>query len=165
MNIPRIVLAVGLPASGKSTWFANEGVTPLSSDAIRALLFDSEVDQRNHRVVFATMRALLRRRLELKRPVTYVDATHLSRWERSPYLALARLYECEVEALWFDEPLEVCLQRNSSRSRVVPPAAIRRMHERMEAPTLAEGFSRITVVRQGRVCGVLPETLQDKPEG
>lgn len=163
-GVPRIVLAVGLPASGKSTWFASQQVQPLSSDLIRLLLFDREEDQSNHRAVFSCLRWLLRRRLDLRRPVTYVDATHLTRWERSAYLHFTGLYDCQVEALWFDEPLEVCLQRNAKRARVVPEAAIRRMHERLEPPTLEEGFSRIQVIRDGRILRVLPEPLHEKPE-
>lgn len=158
-GIPRIVLAVGLPASGKSTWFAQLGVQPLSSDAMRALLFDKEEDQTNHRVVFATLRWMLRKRLELRRPVTYLDATHLTRWERSPYMQLSKLLACELEALWFDEPFEVCLRRNAARERVVPEPAMRRMRDRFEPPSLEEGFSRITIVRDGRVVRVLPESL------
>ena len=34
-----IVLAIGLPGSGKSSWFKRRGVTALSSDLIRTLLF------------------------------------------------------------------------------------------------------------------------------
>ncbi len=36
----RIVLAVGLPGSGKSTWFARKGIVPLSSDWLRQILAD-----------------------------------------------------------------------------------------------------------------------------
>ncbi len=157
--LPRIILSIGLPASGKSTWFANQGIQPLSSDALRAILFDSEEDQSNHRLVFSTLRWLLRRRLDLRRPATYIDATNLTHWERSPYLALAQLYACQVEALWFDEPLDICLQRNASRPRIVPEEAIRRMHKRMQPPTLEEGFSRITILRQGRLIHIPPQPL------
>ncbi|MCU0226121.1 MAG: AAA family ATPase [Bryobacterales bacterium] len=163
-GLPRIVLAIGLPASGKSTWFAAQGVQPLSSDGLRLLLLDDEQDQSNPRVVFSTLRWLVRRRLDLRRPVTYIDATHLTRWERSPYLAMARLYACQVEALWFDEELETCLRRNAARARVVPEAAIRRMQARLQTPTLEEGFSVIRIVRQGRIVGVLPEALDAQPQ-
>ena len=35
-----VILAIGLPGSGKSSWFKRHNITPLSSDLLRALLFD-----------------------------------------------------------------------------------------------------------------------------
>ena len=78
----RIVLLVGLPGSGKSTYLEKQGVTGLSSDAVRQLLADNATDQTIHARVFATLRHLLRHRLLIGRPVTYIDATHLTPEER-----------------------------------------------------------------------------------
>jgi predicted kinase len=93
------------------------------------------------------MRYLLRHRLAIGRPVTYVDATHLIPAERQSYIEIARWYGCDVEALFFDVPLEVCLERNRGRARVVPEDAMRMMAEKLVAPSIEEGFSRVTVVR------------------
>lgn len=154
---PRIILTIGLPGSGKSTWLADRGIAALSSDALRKLLLDDEDDQSANRSIFMVLRLLLKKRLQLKRPVTYVDATHLSLWERKPYLHLAKLYGCDVEALWFDEPFEVCLERNAARTRVVPPDVMQRMRQRLQPPTLEEGFSRIVVLREGAIRTIPPE--------
>lgn len=154
---PRIILTIGLPGSGKSTWLDDRGITPLSSDALRKLLLDDEDNQTANRSIFMVLRLLLRKRLQLKRPVTYVDATHLSTWERRPYFHLAKLYGCCVEALWFDEPFEVCMERNAARKRVVPPEVMHRMRQRLEQPTLREGFSKIVVLRENTVRTIPPE--------
>lgn len=143
----RIVLLVGLPGSGKSTYLERLGVKALSSDAVRGLLADDENDQSIHREVFATLRYLLRRRLALLRPVTYLDATHLTVRERRPYVKMGQLYGCAVEAVFFDVPLEVCLQRNRGRRRVVPEDVMVRMAAKLTPPAIEEGFSVVAVVR------------------
>ena len=144
---PRIILAVGLPGSGKSTYFERLGAHAISSDAIRLQLADDENDQTIHGPVFATMRFLLRQRIELRRPVTYVDATNLTRRDRRPFIRLAQKHECDIEALFFDIPLEVCRARNSSRSRLVPDQVLDRMAAKLAPPSIEEGFSRIEVVQ------------------
>jgi predicted kinase len=136
---------VGLPGSGKSTYLQQRGIIPLSSDAVRMLLADDETIQTIHDQVFETLRYLLRQRLLLGRPVTYVDATNLTPAERAPYIGIGRAYGCEVEALFFDVPLEVCRERNARRHRVVPEDALERLAAKLVAPSPAEGFARVRV--------------------
>jgi len=140
---PRIVIAVGLPGSGKSTWFAEQGVTPLSSDQMRVLLSGDEDNQQIHQEVFEAVRALLELRLRIKQPLSYVDATHLKRVYRRPYFELAEKYGATVEALWFDVPLATCLTRNQQRDRRVPTDVMEAMATKMEPPSMDEGFSQI----------------------
>lgn len=142
----RIIVLVGLPGSGKSTYVERLGAPTISSDGVRGLLADDPTDQSIHGRVFRVMRYLLRQRLEIGRPVTYVDATHLTPRERAPYLRLGERYGCPVEAVFFDVPLEVCRERNRGRARVVPEEALERMALKLKPPSLKEGFSGITVI-------------------
>jgi predicted kinase len=140
----RLVITVGLPGSGKSTYLARLGVNAISSDEIRRLIADDPHDQTMNARVFSVIRYLVRQRIAAGRPVTYVDATHLTMWERKPYVILARRHECILEALFFDVPVDVCIVRNQGRDRVVPEAAIRKMALQMVPPVREEGFAEIT---------------------
>src|ERR1039457_5150458 len=142
----RIVVLIGLPGSGKSTYLERLGAAALSSDRIRGLLADYETDQTIHDRVFQTVRYLLRQRLELGRPVTYIDATNLTPEDRRPYLEMGRAHGCEVEAVFFDVPLAVCRERNARRRRLVPEDALAKMAAKLTPPALEEGFTRVTVI-------------------
>ncbi|MGA3265087.1 MAG: ATP-binding protein [Terracidiphilus sp.] len=142
-----VVLAIGLPGSGKTTWFRRRGVTPLSSDLLRNILFDDVEEQRYQGLVFSTLRSLLRARLIARMPWNYVDATNLSIHERRQWIKMAKSFGYEVQAVFFDVPLEVCLERNSKRDRAVSPDVMRKMSEKLKPPVFEEGFAKITVVR------------------
>jgi predicted kinase len=142
-----VVLAIGLPGSGKTTWFKRRGVTPLSSDMLRDILFDDVEEQRYQGLVFSTLRSLLRARLIARMPWNYVDATNLAAHERRQWIKMAKSFGYETHAVFFDVPLEVCLERNRRRERQVKEEIIQRMAAKLRPPAFDEGFSKITVVR------------------
>ncbi len=142
-----VVLAIGLPGSGKTTWFGRRGVSPLSSDMLRGILFDDVEEQRYQGLVFSTLRSMLRARLIARMPWNYVDATNLSVHERRQWIKMAKSFGYEVQAVFFDVPLEICLERNRKRDRSVSEDAMRKMAEKLKPPVFEEGFEKITVVR------------------
>jgi predicted kinase len=158
-----VVLTIGLPGSGKTTWFKRRGVTPLSSDLLRTILFDDITEQRYQGLVFSTLRSLLRARLIAKMPWNYVDATNLSPHERRQWIKMAKSFGYEVQAVFFDVPFEVCMERNQRRERTVSDETMHKMAERLRPPSFKEGFSKITVVRVKGQPAPTPESAMSAP--
>jgi predicted kinase len=142
-----VVLAIGLPGSGKSSWFKRHNIRALSSDLLRDLLFDDPTEQRYQDLVFSNLRSMLKARMIARRPLNYVDATNLTPHDRHTWIKMARDYGYDIHAVFFDVPLEVCMERNQRRHRAVPEDVMRRMAAKFRPPTFEEGFSKITVVR------------------
>ncbi len=117
-------------------------VTPLSSDLLRTILFDDITEQRYQGLVFSTLRSLLRARLIAKMPWNYVDATNLSPHERRQWIRMAKSFGYEVQAVFFDVPLAVCMERNSKRDRAVSDEVMQKMAERLRPPNFKEGFDK-----------------------
>ena len=90
---------------------------------------------------------MLKARLIARRPMNYVDATNLTPHDRRGWIKLAKDFGYEAQAVFFDVPVEVCMERNRKRDRVVPDDVMRRMAGKLKPPTFDEGFAKITAVR------------------
>ena len=156
-----VVLAIGLPGSGKSSWFKRHNIIPLSSDLVRGLLFDDATEQRFQDLVFSSLRSLLRARLIAGRPMNFIDATNLSPKERHSWIKMAQDFGYEAHAVFFDVPTEVCMERNRKRLRNVPDDVMVRMAQKLRPPKFDEGFAKVIVVRlkskKGAEAGAAPE--------
>ncbi len=78
-----------------------------------------------------------------------VDNTSPSPAERAPLVALAAAAGVPARAVFLDVPLETCRARNEAREgrARVPLVGLYSAAGRLTAPSTAEGFSEVTVVR------------------
>src|SRR5512146_956991 len=68
-------------------------------------------------------------------------------WWRACRFKMAHDFGYEVQAVFFDVPTEVWMERNQRRNRVVPEDVMQRMAGKLRPLKFDEGFSKITVVR------------------
>jgi predicted kinase len=74
---------------------------------------------------------------------------------------MAKSFGYEVQAVFFDVPLAVCLERNSKRDRQVTDEVMHKMAERLKPPAFKEGFDKITVVRVKGTAAAAGETAPE----
>ena len=143
-----LVVLCGASGAGKST-FARRHFTDteiVSSDQCRALVGDDETDQSVTAAAFELLHTIVGKRLELGR-LTVVDATNVKSEDRKSLLEIARRTDVLATAIVFDLPLDLCLERNSSRpDRRTPEHAIKRQHaslRRSRKQLRKERFTRV----------------------
>lgn len=144
-----LIILVGLPASGKSTWaerYVQENPTYVihSSDELRKEMYGDNYENADNNKVFEELhRKILS---DLNEHSVIYDATNLSKKRRVIFLSQVskRVYKtCIV----FLKTYEKCLEDNLKRDNSVPEEVIKRMREVFSPPMYHEGFNEIRIVQ------------------
>ncbi len=151
-----LVVLVGPPASGKSTWagahFAATEV--VGSDALRAVVGTGEHDLAASADAFAVLDLVVAARVS-RRLTTVVDTLGLDPARRAGWRALAARHGVPCVAVAFDTPAAECRRRNASRppGERVPPkilsGQLAAYAEQRRALT-TEGFDDVLPVEPAR---------------
>jgi predicted kinase len=153
-RVKRIILLIGIPGSGKSTLalkLIEKGFQRMCADDIREELYGDPIIQGDVKEVFALFFKRLDEALAEGKDLA-IDNTNLNPKQRQPIIERARASGYSDVQLWLmDTPLDVCITRNSGRSRVVPDEVIASAHgelNRAGRPKRTEG--KIIVIRPGK---------------
>lgn len=141
----KLVLMVGCPGSGKSTWLKENkqsGEVIVSRDEIRFKILKEADDYFGKEdEVWSRYVATINRHLSYGTTV-YADATHLNRGSRLKLLKALKVTPSTIEAVYFKVPLEIAQERNAQRAgrAFVPPEAVEKMYRAIEEPKWYEGM-------------------------
>lgn len=145
----KLVIMVGLPGSGKSTYTAKyetqNRTTIVSTDEIRRELYGNPETQGNPQEVFNE--AYRRIEIALRAGDTVVfDATNLKARNRRYLINKYRPIADTIIAEYINTPIDECIMRDELRSRSVGYEVIQRMARGMSEPRLEEGFDLVHIV-------------------
>ena len=123
-----LILTVGLPRSGKSTWALKQGHPIVNRDAIRLALHGQAFIGQAEDMVTAIETYMVKSLFEAGHDNVIVDATHL----KQKYVKRWHYGNWEVKTKLFDTPKEVCIERakNDGKEYLIP--IIEKMAEETE---------------------------------
>lgn len=141
----KLIVMVGLPASGKST-LAEElkylyNAVVLSSDKIREELLNDINDQTANVKVFEEMNQRTKQHLEDGQNVIY-DATNINR-KRRIHLINNEIKADEKIVYYMNTSMPTSLHQDSVRDRRVGFEVIDKMYKQLHVPTKLEGWDKV----------------------
>ena len=148
MDKPKLIMMVGLAASGKShkaTELSEEyNAEIFSSDKLREEMFDDVNHQDDNSKLFAELHRRIRECLKSGKSAIY-DATNLNYKKRMAFLAELKNIPCEKICVLMATPYEECVKRNAMRERNVPEYVLKRMYTTITIPYYYEGWDEIQI--------------------
>lgn len=143
-----LIVMVGLPGSGKSSWAEANFRHIVSPDRIRVEEFGAVFDEKIERRVWSRARERVREHLERQEVVCF-DATSVTIKRRAVLGRIAEAAGVPAISVWVRVPEEVARARNAARPRPVPRKSFDQLVEAFRPPTRREGFDAVLVVSPG----------------
>ncbi|HEY6138762.1 MAG TPA: ATP-binding protein [Thermoanaerobaculia bacterium] len=134
-----LIVFVGLPGSGKSTYFRAHFAATHANVSKDLMPNARRRDDRQEREIEAALTA---------GKSVVVDNTNPSREVRAPLIALGRRHGARIVAVYFETDVKTAIMRNRQREgrARVPDVAIFATRKKLVPPTLEEGFDEVRVI-------------------
>jgi predicted kinase len=129
--MPEMLVLVGLPACGKSTFC--EGFL----DHMIVNLDTLKTRQREDEFLVRSIKAGLD---------IIIDNTNVTRKRRAKYMTMVKGKGYRTVCVYFDVDAKICIERNSKREGKVPRIAIYTIRKQLEVPAEDEGFDEIRII-------------------
>ena len=145
----KLIMMVGLPASGKSTYAQciadTEDAIIHSSDNLRKELFGDVNEQDKNNELFKELHNRIKSDLKTGKNVIY-DACNISYKRRKAFLDELKKINCKKICCLIATPYEKCLEQDQKRNRIVPEHVIKRMYLHFDVPAGFEGWDHVHIV-------------------
>jgi len=131
--MPELILLIGLPATGKSTFYAEKYP--------KYVHINLDILKTRPKELVALEDAMVAK-LNI-----VVDNTNVTVERRAFYIELAKRANYSVKGYYFSSTAKECLERNNKRKKKVPRIAIYTMAKKLQRPSRAEGFAELFYVK------------------
>lgn len=132
-----VIMMSGLPASGKDYWIRENlpDWRVISLDELRKVMKISPTEEQAP--VVDRAKAIAKEYMRAGKSFVW-NATNISRQLRCSLVKLFSAYHGRIRIVYLEVNWQELLQRNRSRSTIVPEAVIERMRDRIEIPDITE---------------------------
>lgn len=134
-----VIMMSGLPASGKDYWIRENlpDWRVISLDELRKVMKVSPTE--DQAPVVDRAKATAKEYMRSGKSFVW-NATNISRQLRSSLINLFSAYHGRIRIVYLEVDWQELLQRNRSRSTMVPEAVIERMRNRIDIPDITEAY-------------------------
>lgn len=144
-----LLMTIGLPRSGKTTW-VKRNLNPedviVSGDEIRKIVYGQRFWEDGETLMLAISSLFMRMLMEQGKTII-VDECNVTRKCREPILEMAKRYGYYAIGAIFPTPKEECLRRADITNDDIIKPVIERMAANYQAPELDEGFDELVQVQ------------------